>query len=298
MRKILFGVIIFVLLILLPTSFLRAADYPSPVGYVNDFAGLFSDAFRQELEEDLKNFEQETGAEIAVVTVETLGETYLEDYAVRLFEQWGIGKKDRDNGLLLLIAKNERQIRIEVGYGLEPVVTDAAAGRIIRDQISPSFKAGDYEKGVRQGTEVIKSSVRGGPQEVPTGGHQTTAKPFLPFAIFGVVFLSYLSAFWARSKRVWPGGVVGGLAGVFLGKVMGGPLPLWLGLGFGVFGFFLDLILSRNYRRLQKTGKPTDFWRSRGGFFSGGSGSSSGGGGGFGGFSGGSSGGGGASGGW
>lgn len=288
----------FILSLFLLAAPLSAADFPAPVGYVNDFAGLFSESFRQDMETDLSAFEQATGAEIAVVTVDNLGDTYLEDYAVRLFEEWGIGKKGQDNGLLLLIAEQERQIRIEIGYGLEPKITDAAAGRIIRDRISPAFKEGDYERGVRQGIEGIKSVVRDEdtPSLVSEEQVKDAVESFMPLVVFGIIALSYLSAFWARSKRFWPGGVVGGGAGALLGSMINSS-PIWTGLGLGALGLFLDFILSRNYKKLQATGKPTGFWKSMGGF-SGGGFKSGGGGGGFGGFGGGRSGGGGASGGW
>ena len=124
-------------------------EFPRPIGFVNDFAEIFSNGFKSKLEKDLSDFEKETSTEIAVVTIRSLKADSIDNYAVRLFEQWKIGKKDKDNGLLLLIAKNERKIKIEVGYGLEPVVTDGRAGRIIRAEMRPAFKKGNYEQLVK-----------------------------------------------------------------------------------------------------------------------------------------------------
>jgi uncharacterized protein len=274
-------------------SFAWANDFPQPVGHVNDFGEMLSDSFQQELETDLQNFEKETTAEVVVVTVETLGDTYLEDYAVELFEQWGIGKKEKDNGLLILIAEKEREIRIEVGYGLEPIITDARAGRIIREQMTPNFKKDDYDKGVKLAVEQAKGLIRSGEPPPETEKTQETSSSGFIWLVVGTIFLFYLSAFWARSKRIWPGGAVGGVLGTLLG-LAGESSAIVLLLLFGFFGFFLDWLLSKNYKKRKKAKKPTSFFKSWGGFSSGSRSS----GGGFGGFSGGSSGGGGASGGW
>jgi len=274
---------------------LRAAEFPQPEGFVNDFAQLLSPAFRQELETKLQNFEKETGIEIAVVTIESLEGNSLEDYAVRLFEDWRIGKKGADNGLLLLIAEKERQIRIEVGYGLEPIITDGRAGRIIREKMRPAFRQGNYDRGVRLATEQLEAYLRSG--QPPTGKEVLEEKTQSNFYLFigGLFFLVYLASFWGRSKRFWPGGVIGALVGGLIGWLMGKLLTIvFLALGFGLFGLFLDYFLSKNYQKLKKAGRSTGFWSSRGGFFSGGGSSGRS----FGGFGGGSSGGGGASGGW
>lgn len=270
-----------------------AQDFREPVGYVNDFAQILSPSYRQSLEQELNDFENETTAEIAVVTINSLEGNSLEDYAVRLFEQWKIGKKEKDNGLLILIAMEERQIRIEVGYGLEPVITDGRAGRIIREKMNPVFRENNYDQGVRLAVEQIKDYIRSG--EPPTGGEIVQEKTLavLPLIIVGGIILIYISSFLARSKRFWPGGVIGGVMGGILGLIIGTIISFFILIAsLGLLGLILDYILSKNYKKLKKAGKPTGFWGSWGGF-SGGRG-----GGGFGGFGGGSSGGGGASGGW
>jgi len=280
-------------LVILPVL---AQDFPEPVGYVNDFAEMLSSDFRNSLEGDLTRFEEETSAEIAVVTVNSLEGTYVEDYAVRLFEQWGIGKKEEDNGLLLLIAKEDREFRIEVGYGLEPIITDGRAGKILREQMTPAFKEENYDQGVKLAVEKIQEYIRSGesPPVETAGALSEKAPPFIFFLIMTFIIFIYTSAFLARSKSYWAGGVIGGIFGTIFGIIAGGLISvIFSALGLGLIGLILDYILSKNYKTLKANKKKTSFFSSWGGFSSGG-----GGGGGFGGFSGGSSGGGGASGGW
>lgn len=292
--RLILGISVFLVSIFFLALPLLATEFPQPVGYVNDFAEMLSSDFRQSLEQDLVDFKDETTAEIAVVTINSLEGNSLEDYAVRLFEDWKIGKKEKDNGILILIAKEDRKIRIEVGYGLESIVTDARAGRIIRDQMTPAFKNENYNQGVKQAVEQIKEYVRSG--QPPAGLEKTLekAKNILPLLIFLTIIFIYIASFWGRTKEFWPGGVIGGIFGAILGAIIGTILAFVLLIIFvGLFGLLLDWILSQNYKKLKKAKKPTSFWKSWGGFSSGG-----GRGGGFGGFGGGSSGGAGASGGW
>ena len=264
---------------------------PEAEGFVNDFAELLSPAFRQKLEADLQNFEKETSAEIVVVTINSLEDNSIEDYAVRLFEDWKIGKKGKDNGLLILIAKKERKIRIEVGYGLEPIITDGRAGRIIREQMKPAFRNNDYEVGVLAAVVQIEDYIRSG--QPPTGIEkaQEEVRGILPLLIFAFFIFIYFASFLGRTKEFWPGGIIGGILGAVLGIIAGTILAFFLlVIGIGFFGLLLDYVLSRNYKKLKAAKKSTGFWSSWGGFSSGGRS--------FGGFGGGSSGGGGASGSW
>ncbi len=136
-------------------------DYPDYIGYVNDFAGILDDASASDLEALIAGIERNTGAEIAVVTIDTLEGITIEEYAVVLFELWGIGKAEEDNGLLILVALMERQVRIEVGYGLEGVITDLEAGRIIDEIIVPNFKEEDYSRGVYDAVVTISNQIYG-----------------------------------------------------------------------------------------------------------------------------------------
>jgi len=271
-----------------------AQDFPEPVGYVNDFAQILSSSYRQSLEQELVSFKEETTAEIAVVTINSLEGGSIEDYAVRLFEDWKIGEKEKDNGILVLIAKEDRKIKIEVGYGLEPVITDGRAGRIIREKMRPAFREEDYDEGVKLAVAQIKEYIHSGEPPAGTEAAQEKAASALPLIIFGGIILIYIFSFLARSKRFWPGGLIGGIMGGIWGLIIGTIISLvLLVVGLGLFGLLLDYILSKNYKALKKRKKKTGFFSSWGGFSSGG-----GGGGGFGGFGGGSSGGAGAAGGW
>jgi uncharacterized protein len=128
-----------------------AQSFPRPAGRVNDFAGVIDPAAEAELDSQLNQLEQKTTAEIAVATIRSLDGIPIEDYANRLFKEWGIGQAKDDNGVLVLIAVDDREIKIEVGYGLEGVLPDGLAGQVIRDHFTPKFKANDYSGGVRDG---------------------------------------------------------------------------------------------------------------------------------------------------
>ena len=117
----------------------EAVDFPKPVGLVNDFAGVIDAGTKQRLEGILRNLRDKTGAEIAVVTVKNMGGLDVDTYAVELMKSWGIGSKERNDGILILLATEERRWRIEVGYGLEPVITDAEAGMIGSNLMVPLF---------------------------------------------------------------------------------------------------------------------------------------------------------------
>ncbi|MCU0822306.1 MAG: TPM domain-containing protein, partial [Spirochaetes bacterium] len=124
-----------------------ALDAPYLSGRVNDYAGIMSEAAVNDLEKTLKDFEQKTTCQIAVLTIKSLDGENLEQYSIKVAETWKLGQKKKDNGVLLLVAQNDRQMRIEVGYGLEGSLTDFACGRIISGEIVPQFKNGDYNAG-------------------------------------------------------------------------------------------------------------------------------------------------------
>ena len=134
-------------------------------GYVNDYAEIISPAVEARLEAELESYTALSSNELSVVTLMSLEGDTIENTAVALFEQWGIGQKNKDNGVLLLIAPNEKELRIEVGYGLEPVLTDSRAGTIIREVITPKFKENDYDAGITGGVEAIIAVLAG--QDLP-----------------------------------------------------------------------------------------------------------------------------------
>ena len=279
-----------------------ARDFPEPVGFINDFAGLLSSGASAQLEAQLVQLEQDTTAEVVVVTISTLNDEPIELYANELFEQWGIGKSGEDNGILFLIAYEDRQTWIEVGYGLESIVTDGRAGRILDIDVIPNFKNNDYELGIISGMASIESYIRAGSspsavEENPISDFVSKSDIWLPILIIMGVISIYILGWMARTKSFWLGGVWGVICGLALGFALSHLAAIiGLSIGLGIFGTFLDLLLSRNYRTRKSAGKSTGWTKTWGGFSSGGGFSSHGGG--FGGFGGGHSGGGGAGRGW
>lgn len=292
MKLVRFGVILLLSLLVLATGAAFAQTFPNPQGYVNDFAELLSSQVREQLESRLSQLDKETTVQVAVVTVKSLEGSTVEDYASRLFEKWGIGKKGQDNGVLFMVAKEERKVRIEVGYGLEAIITDSRAGRILDNDVVPHLKNNDYDKGIVAGVNAIETYARGGtpPQPLEENPVSETVGGLLPLLMFVSIIGMYLTGFMARSKSVWLGTIYGGISGIVLGLAIGGILGVILAIILSAgFGAGLDFLLSRNYRARKAAGSSTSWHRTWGGFSGGSSG------GGFGGFGGGSSGGGGSS---
>jgi uncharacterized protein len=247
-----------------------AQSLPRLTAPVNDFAHLIDSESAREIDRRIRALQLRTKDAIAIVTVETIAPYgSIEDYALKLFEQAGIGQKERDNGLLIVVAKTERKTRIEVGYDLEEFITDGFAGDVIRQQFLPAFRRNAYGTGLLEGTTVIINRIaeRRGvtlddvPKEAAERGEGGGSSfGFVPFAVLLLVIILV-----ARANRH---------------SGFRGPRFPWGGFG-GPFGGFGG-----------------GFGGRRGGFGGGGFGGGGFGGGGFGGFGGGSSGGGGASGGW
>lgn len=291
--------------LLLPTL-AYASHIPPPTNFVNDFAHVLTQSQLDDLNHLLADYQQTTGNEIAVALVKSLNGGDITDFSVKAFEEWKIGKKGADNGILILAAIEERKITIEVGYGLETYLTDAQAGDIIRNVVAPSFKNNDYYGGLKQGIEAIEQHLAGAKTfkvEIRLSHEKVAAQVIKLLFHSGIglylviLLLIYLISYMARSKSFWLGGVVGGGTGalfgwIFVSLILGVVLSVVL----GGFGLFLDYILSKNYLRQKALGKNHSWWDSLGGFWYGGGSSdrSSG----FGGFGAGSSGGGGASGDW
>ena len=155
-----------------------AADVPYLSGRVVDDAEILKPATREALTAALKAHEERTGNQIAVLTVPTIGSESIEEYATRVFGSWKLGQKGKDNGALVLVVPKDRKMRIEVGYGLEGTLTDVAASRIIRNVMTPQFKAGDYDKGVVDGIAAIVATLEGkSSAAAPAPAGQDTAAP-------------------------------------------------------------------------------------------------------------------------
>ena len=138
-----------------------AADVPYLTGRVVDEANILSAGARQSITQLSERHEKATGNQVAVLTMPTLGGESIEGYATRVFEAWKLGQKGKDNGVLVIVAPNDRKMRIEVGYGLEGTLTDAGAARIIREAMTPQFKSGNYDAGVQNGVAAIVQALEG-----------------------------------------------------------------------------------------------------------------------------------------
>lgn len=136
-------------------------EVPELKGRVSDYADIITADIESALNAKLEALEAEDSTQIAVLTVDSLNGVPIEEYGLRVAETWGIGQKGKDNGALLLVAFNEREVRIETGYGLEGSLTDLICSSIIRNEIVPSFKAGDYGKGIEAGIDAMIGIVKG-----------------------------------------------------------------------------------------------------------------------------------------
>lgn len=260
-----------------------------PSGFVNDFANVLTADQKSNLENILSDFQKQTTNEISIVTIPTLNDEPIEDYANTLFREWGIGSKTNNNGVLLLAAINDRKLRIEVGYGLEGALPDLLTKQIQENEIISSFKDGNYANGLQRGVTAVMQATRG---EYQNNNPQQEDKSFPTELIFLGLFFGaqIIFAILAPTKSWWLGGVIGGIGGGVLGFILSSfVFGIVAGLFGVVIGLLVDYFVSKNYKG------PGD--HSGGPWFFGGGGSSFGGGG-FGGFGGGSSGGGGSSSNW
>lgn len=212
--------ILFLMTILTVSAFTQKV--PQLKGYVNDYAGVLSSSEEKQINQLLSDLEKSTSAQVALLTVDNLQGYPLESFSIKVVDEWGLGQKDRDNGLLVLLAMDEKKVRIEVGYGLEGSVTDLKSGYIIRNIILPEFRKGQFAQGLYNGVGAIngiitktsdiseeelraydKEPVRSGSRGIP-----------LNLIIFVIIF--FLSSF-SRGRR--RGGFLNAL---FLGSMLGG----------------------------------------------------------------------------
>lgn len=145
----------------MPIAVSWGIEVPKLQGRVNDYAHMLSPAVKGQLEDTLRSFEAKESTQIVVLIIESLEGQSIEDFSIRVAEQWKIGQKGLDNGAILLISRGDRKLRIEVGYGLEGKLTDLVTGRIIREIIRPAFKAGQFDQGVIAGVDAMVAAVRG-----------------------------------------------------------------------------------------------------------------------------------------
>jgi len=252
------GVVLALLIILVPAMALAAPKFPPLTGRVVDNAELLSPAAEAKLTDELAALERRTGHQLVVATLPDLQGYEIEDYGYQLLRTWAIGRKGEDDGAILIVAPNQRKVRIEVGYGLEPVLTDALSSLIIQRAILPAFKAGKFEAGVVAGTEQIIRQIGLPADEAQAAVAQAEAQRAAASDGasddgFWVPIVVILVIFWGLS----------GVLRAFGGRRRFGGQGLW---------WLLPMILSSS------SGRSRGGWSGGGGGFSGGGGSGGGGG--------------------
>jgi uncharacterized protein len=180
-----------------------ALEVPDLKSHINDYAGMLSSETIRRLEADLVNLEKSDSTQVVVLTIPSLKGEVLEEFSIKVAEKWKIGQKKTDNGVILLIAKEDRKLRIEVGRGLEGKLTDLISGRILRDEIKPKFKAGDFQGGVVSGVAAIISTVKGEYKATSATGKKADKPPTLWSALGIFTFFGFIFLFIAVIMRKW-----------------------------------------------------------------------------------------------
>ena len=264
-----------------------AREVPFLSGRVVDEAGVVPEDARQRIDSQLRALEESTGAQVAVLTISSLEGESLEDYSIQVVDTWRLGREDADDGVLLLVAVDDRQMRLEVGYGLEPVLTDATSGRILDGVLRPRFREGDFGGGIEAGVDAVAGIIRGEAVELPepSSGEDISDMPLLArLAVFAfflfIVGIFSLSALFGQGCQAWflylfliPFWLLFPLG--ILGPIMGPPFFVaWL-VGFPIF----RLVLGKTPfgKRFRKTSPMFRHFGPGGAFASRGGGGSSGG---------------------
>jgi uncharacterized protein len=216
-----------------------------PTGYVNDFAKALDPAGKARLEAYCAALETSTGVQMSIVTVDTLDDEPVEDVGNRLFRQWGIGKKGKDNGILLLFAIKDHKNSVELGYGIEPIISDADAGSILRG-IRPILRQGNYSGALLAAAQELGNTIaqaQGVAQVAPPGGQRPRARSggsssgvnWVALLPIGILALFWLIGRISGGGRGGRGGGMGTglLTGMILGNMMGRGGSGWSGGGFG-----------------------------------------------------------------
>jgi uncharacterized protein len=250
---------------------------PPLAGHVTDLTATLTAGQKAALEQKLADFEARKGSQVAILLVPTTQPETIEQYSIRVVDQWKLGRRKVDDGALLLAAKNDRTLRIEVGYGLEGVLTDATSNRIIDETITPLFRQGGFYAGLNASVDQILRVIDGEPLPAPQPewqrNHARGVMPSLPF-IIGAALIGNL--------------VLGSLFGRGLGSVLtGGAVGVIVWLVSGVFALAVFVALIAFAFALLSGFAGASGWSSTGGGWRGGLGGGGFGGGGFGGISGG-----------
>ena len=227
-----------VILVLLTAGALWSTDIPRLQGQINDNAGVLSGGTRAELEQYLAAVEKQSGAQIALLTIESLEGESLEAYSIAVVDEWQLGRTGDDNGVLLLVAMAEKKIRIEVGYGLEGVLTDAVSGYIIREDISPELRRGNFDAGITAGLTTIGKVVAGevtiSENQAARSEERESGSSGLFFLVFFLIFvvgrIGRMGRYRRRGMSPW--------SAFFLGSMLGGSSRGRSSGGFGGGGGF------------------------------------------------------------
>jgi uncharacterized protein len=279
------------LALLLCLSFAAAADVAVPPlsGRVVDQTGTLSGGDIAALTQTLQDLETRKGSQIAVLIVPTTDQETIEQFSIRVAEAWQIGRKKIDDGALLVVAKNDRRLRIEVGYGLEGALTDATTKRIIDEDITPKFKSGDFAGGISAGVDRMIRVIDGEKLPAPEPEHWDSPglskyiDPFNPFVLAAVFVVGGLlrATLGRLFGSVATGGFVGFVAWLFVGSLVA---SIVLGIGAFIFAMLGDMASVGGGRGRGRSGSSGGSWSAgSGGSSSSGSGGFSGGGGSFGG---------------
>jgi uncharacterized protein len=202
---------------------------------VMDLTGTLTATQAAALEQTLRTFESTKGSQIAVLIVPTTEPETIEQYGIRVAEQWKLGRKGVDDGAILIIAKNDRTLRIEVGYGLEGVLNDATCKRIISEIIVPRLRQGDFFGGITDGLNRMIQVIQGEPLPEPSASPALDAKDLRPFALFVLVAALVIGGLLRSALGKLPGAIVtGGVLG-YLAWLVGGALFVAIAAGFVAF---------------------------------------------------------------
>lgn len=221
-------------------------DVPPLTGRVNDTAGMLSPATRLSLETELAAFEKAESTQVVLLTIPSLEGESIEQFGIKVAEAWRVGQKGTDNGAILILSKQERKIRIEVGRGLEGRLTDLTSGRIIRNEMTPRLKAGDIDGGITAGLQAVMAAAKGEYTAAPHNLQHAkkSAPPVFTLLIFALVICVFLSSI-SRVLSGAAGAVLIPLAAYLSLSTLG--LAMLLGLaaaGFGIGMFIADLFGS------------------------------------------------------
>lgn len=290
--------LVFLLALPLVVSATQVSQLPRPTSYVSDFAKVLSPQERASLEQIAVDLERNTTAELAIVTVPSLEGEDIAQYSIELADAWKVGKKGKDNGIILLLAPNERRVRIEVGYGLEGALPDVRASRIIRETMTPYLKADQWYDGLNAGAQAISLVVRGEATDGTSSPGETDTFGIQVFVLFWIALCSLFFGvtYYASGKAKPPAKYRKVLAYTYAGSAILALVLAFLGSMFAImfaliaFGHIFALAFSMPQNG-QGGGGWSSSWGSHGSSWSSGGSSGS-----FGGFGGGGFGGGGSSG--